>query len=50
MEQVFNFDHELSGKVALVTGAQKELEKAIAERLAQAGATVIVTARNAPCH
>jgi len=48
MEQEFNFNNELSGKIALVTGGTKGTGKAIAERLLQAGATVIITARNAP--
>ncbi|NBA88300.1 SDR family oxidoreductase [Emticicia sp. CRIBPO] len=48
MEQEFNFNNELSGKIALVTGGTKGTGKAIAERLLQAGATVIVTARNTP--
>lgn len=39
--------NELTGKVALVTGGTKGTGKAIAERLAQAGAKVIITARNA---
>ena len=47
MEQ-FNFNYELSGKIALVTGGTKGAGRAIAERLLQAGATVIITARNAP--
>lgn len=47
MEQ-FNFNNELSGKIALVTSGTKGAGKAIAERLLQAGATVIVTARNKP--
>lgn len=47
MEQL-NVNNELSGKIALVTGGTKGAGKAIAERLLQAGATVIITARNAP--
>lgn len=47
MEQ-FNFNNELSGKIALVTGGTKGAGRAIAERLVQAGATVIITARNVP--
>ena len=47
MEQ-FNFNNELLGKIALVTGGTKGAGKAIAERLLQAGATVIITARNEP--
>ncbi|NML40715.1 SDR family oxidoreductase [Chitinophaga sp. G-6-1-13] len=48
MEQGFNLNNELSGKIALVTGGTKGAGKAIAERLLQAGATVISIARNAP--
>ena len=48
MEQQFNFNNELSGKVALVTGGTKGAGRAIAERLSKAGATVIITARNEP--
>ena len=48
MEYTFNFNNDLSGKIALVTGGTKGAGKAIAERLLAAGATVIVTARHAP--
>ncbi|WP_144282149.1 SDR family oxidoreductase [Chryseobacterium echinoideorum] len=48
MKQDFNFNNELSGKIALVTGGTKGTGKAIAQQLYQAGATVIITARNAP--
>lgn len=48
MEHQFNFNNELSGKIALVTGGTKGAGKAIAERLAKAGAKVIITARNKP--
>ncbi|MCC9168423.1 SDR family oxidoreductase [Pontibacter harenae] len=48
MEKQFDFNNELSGKITLVTGGTKGAGKAIAERLSNAGATVIITARNAP--
>lgn len=48
MKDTFNFENELSGKIALVTGGTKGAGKAIAERLLKAGATVIISARNKP--
>lgn len=48
MEQKIDYQNELSGKVALVTGGTKGAGKAIAERLENAGAKVIITARNQP--
>ena len=48
MENNQNHNSELKGKIALVTGGTKGIGKAIADRLAQAGATVIITARNEP--
>jgi NAD(P)-dependent dehydrogenase (short-subunit alcohol dehydrogenase family) len=44
----FNFENELTGSIALVTGGSKGTGKAIADRLLKAGATVIITARNKP--
>lgn len=48
MKTEFDYNRELSGKITLVTGGTKGTGKAIAERLWQAGATVIITARNKP--
>ncbi|WP_142682866.1 SDR family oxidoreductase [Chitinophaga polysaccharea] len=48
MEERLSFDNELSGKTALVTGGTKGAGKAIAVRLARAGARVIITARTKP--
>jgi NAD(P)-dependent dehydrogenase (short-subunit alcohol dehydrogenase family) len=42
------YNTELEGKIALVTGGTQGIGKAIADRLAQAGAKVIITARNQP--
>lgn len=48
MDTVRDFQTELQNKIALVTGGTKGAGNAIAQRLAAAGATVVITARNAP--
>ena len=48
MESKQPADGALQGKIALVTGGTKGIGRAIVKRLAKAGATVIVTARNQP--
>lgn len=48
MDKELEYNKELSGKIALVTGGTKGAGKAMAKRLSAAGATVIVTARNKP--
>ncbi|UPK72305.1 SDR family oxidoreductase [Chitinophaga filiformis] len=48
MESTQTTNGVLNGKIALVTGGTKGIGRAIVKRLQQAGATVIVTARNQP--
>ena len=48
MKQKLDYQNELSGKIALVTGGTKGAGRAIAERLKNAGAKVVITARNQP--
>lgn len=48
MENEQKSNKDLEGKIALVTGGTKGIGKAIAIKLSEAGAKVIVTARNHP--
>lgn len=48
MENNTTSSAELAGKTALVTGGTKGTGRAIAEQLARAGATVVITARHPP--
>lgn len=48
MESNQNQYQDLAGKTALVTGGTKGIGKAIADKLSQAGAQVIITARQHP--